>query len=457
MGTITGFPITTAVSGLTGAEGVAALQKANDMPAAADVTNVTTEGVKLFMNGALAVPSAAGLLMQRLNVNASSVNVLVISDSIGYGTDRWVYMLAEWYGENYPTHTIAYYQWDDAGGDYDTVSVPVEIVSIGTGTNVLAIYNFANSGKNIDYGLGSKFAKSVAELDNCDLVIVNHGRNQYDAGDDDYTDKIRVPRFLSGIGQNIQAHPDAGLIIIAQSEGRDDNDYQRTAEAIYKTCALLNADNANGYAVSIALNKDPDLFQEDGIHPSNLGSQVIYLEPVIALHNANSIPKPAISPYDLQLKNILLNGDFSAFAEATPDNWTSSGTITKETGIFFGPNGYSVGIEGSGSYIRNAIPTLTQPSIRGKWVTLSVLMYIESGAGANAGRISIATPLDTSTSSTALAAGVSQGGWKWVSVSAKIRDTSGYIWIKILGDTGGAVFIDRAILVQGKLPTNAAS
>ena len=38
MGTITGFPITTAVSGLTGAQGVAAIEKAHAMPSAADVS-----------------------------------------------------------------------------------------------------------------------------------------------------------------------------------------------------------------------------------------------------------------------------------------------------------------------------------------------------------------------------------------------------------------------------------
>ena len=402
-------------------------------------------------NGELVVTTSTGLLMRRLAINATDLNVLIISDSTGNGTNEWVYLLSNWYATEYPAYSVEYKLWDDGVGDY----AAAVSISTGTGANTLTVYNFANSGKNIDFGLGSKFNNSVALLPNCDLIIINHGHNMYAVSDDDYTDRVRVPRFISGVGQTVQAHPDAGLIMIAQNPRRDDDQQQRITEALNKAASLLNADIANVYDLFINQNKSPSLYI-DNVHPSDAGT-ALYLQSVIALHNVNSIPKPAVSSYDLQLKNTLINGDFSAFGGATPDNWTSSGTITKEGTTFFGGNGYSVGVEDANSFLQYAFPVINKPAIIGKWVTLSVLMYIESGAGVRSGRIGIATPLDPSTNSTELAPGVSTGGWKWVSVSAKIRDTSGYILVKILGDAGGAVFVDRAILVQGKLPTNAAS
>jgi hypothetical protein len=157
----------------------------------------------------------------------------------------------------------------------------------------------------------------------------------------------------------------------------------------------------------------------------------------------------------------LVNGDFSSFTGALPDNWSAYGYITAAQDVSnFETKTYGVkltsGVGASGA-ITQAVETNNPKTplgfLKNKWVTVAVRVRKPVGQLVTAGRIEIYDGTNTIFSPAAYAG---NGEFYWDVLSLKVSNSATTLRIYIFADTSSTgsidVTIDRAILCVGVLP-----
>jgi hypothetical protein len=328
----TSLPIATADSALTGAEGVAALQKAHDMPSAADVNN--------------SVKKSSARLLNKISTGSDAV-ILVGGDSTGDEDFEWVYKLAEWLNSEHPTYTVNYYLWDVGAKEFPTEATQS---FAGSGSAVISLYNGSVGGSRNDYMLGERF-NNFAYGKNADLVICNYGHNiAQNLTTESYIEDLYC-MYLAFIASVIEANPSAGCMVIGQNPQRTNTKLSIVNSAAKRAAGNLNCDYIDAYTKFEELEKITILYlTADVVHPSEKG-QTLILGAVLDKMTSGA-EKPALNSLAQSNGNLIATSDAQFLAwdgAGLPNRFLRSGNtqLTKDFAVFESGKGFSVRIESS--------------------------------------------------------------------------------------------------------------
>lgn len=387
-------------------------------------------------------------------VQGADATALILGDSTGVTTARWVYLWAVTLGARYLTHSVDYYAWDDATSVY---LAPTRIQT-GSGAGVIRIYNASDSGSRTTYPLAPNFATQVVAT-NPDVVMVSHGHNEARYGTADGEDFME--RMLALTERVTSVLPTVGIILVAQNPASADTDQTGRAQAVHQIAAMRGYDVVNVWQAFVNTGDAAGL-TSDGVHPTSAGSTIWAAEVDKAFRYALGVAPRPRQPSSLLApgEHIFANSNFADFTAALPDSWTGVNvTASKDLTNYKSANGYGVKLvhAGAGSaYIYQDSPVIN--FVKGEWVTCTAIMRQPSGATALA-RVNLqtfGTGAQSRTSSNYLE---DVGDWKptvnsiFVPAGATILRCTIYARV---GSTGsGDVTIDRLVFTRGRLPAGA--
>lgn len=430
------------------------------------VSQISSSASEIDGSAKLAHPSVSKFLTC-LNNNNKHISILVNSDSTGNETNEWVYLFAQWLATNYPVYTVRYRIWNTSTFDYDA---PISI-NVGSGIYNLDIFNFAIGGTTPKYMLAKYFTKACKNIINqaiypntstsVDLLIMNHGHNIY------HRSKEQAEfMYADGLESILSIHNSCSVIGIKQNPLRDDNTAESKHNAVENYILKRGIALANVYSKFIKLNKIPSLYA-DNVHPSTgLGTQEsptgtrLFLESIIE-HLSKTVIKSGLafnSKFNLTKKNLLPNGDFSIWTTPTnpPDGWTCSYCTPSQDSINFEniaiQKSLKVVSNGTGSaFVEYIVPSYILNSVKGKFLTLSARMYINSAnTDGNSGLIRVLTSSNSEIWTSAWT-NAEFDAFVWSSIYFHLKETDTFLKIRIYTgvNSGAIVNIDRVVLGKG--------
>lgn len=427
-------------------------------------------GLANMSAGGLQIPASghAQGLINKLVTGAADAGILVVGDSTGNSTPtdpastqgEWPFRLAQWLAAQYPTHTIKIVPWDETGET--AYGTPVTIQT-GTGPRTLTIWNASKSGSKASYVLGGRYSAAISKLPIVDLLIVNHGHNLYGSE----TQDLIGLHYLELTETVLLSHPGIGVILIGQNPARDTAGNDIKVMAARDVCAMRGFGFADVWSEFMKRGKVASLYA-DSVHPSigvgtaDMPTGVdLFLPPLTAHFTGLAVEPERCYSLLSDIKNtgnLLLNGDFSAFASALPDNWTASGaTVTKDTTIPFGVNGYSVKVVNSGAaqgYLDQLLSSDLRDAYKGQTLLCIAAVYIPSGQDDKAGRFALMSTANSANNYVAESG--AEGGWRWKFLLAKTELTDTYIRVRLYGNTafvgGGITNFGAVYLRPGRIP-----
>lgn len=319
-----------------------------------------------------------------LAANASDVTVLWLGDSTGNETSEFIYLLADWLGNQYPQFTVVYYINDGEGAGYDGGTT----IHVGTGANTLHVYNASAGGFRPGDWMGDRYVDAVEAIAP-DIVFFNMGANMVTGQN---RARVRM-EAISAIQQVLFTYPGTPIGWHLQPPARDDNVMEIVTGGI-RDCQILMPELTlvNSYDYWIAAGKPSGWFA-DSVHPNATGQAEILATWQAAFTAARGeVPSGAFASWyaDAMAKSVLLNGDFADFGGALPTSWTEGGvgTVSKDTVVKFAGKDYSVKVDGTNAkYLRQTLNSTQRGIINNRTVTLLVRYRVASGGASSDGRI----------------------------------------------------------------------
>lgn len=393
---------------------------------------------------------------QQINNNRRDVNLLVQGDSTGNETYEWVYLTALNLVSEYPTHTVNYYLWNHASGDYD----PVQVLGTGSGVFAINIYNGSVSGSSAVYFDGSRKENCYAGK-SFDLIIQNYGHNGATAAG---VNEVAM-RTMQHTVQLIQDQPSSEVVLTLQNIDTSVPDYSaRQVQATLLVADLLGLPTIDIRSVfSWAESKGilPS-WMGDSVHP-NVTGQGVWAEIVWrALTSGAKQGSHQRNVLNEKVTPKLDNSQFSSWtwSDPLPSGWdVANATVTKElstneTGKW---SVKCVGASAStGVFVQNYNNFLLERT-QGVDCTFMARVYTPSSNGSiNAGRVDVTTNLGS----------ISVDpypevfdGWTWmlVTVPSSLLDGASTFRAGLFtGDNTDELYIDRVSLVEGRTPYDSS-
>lgn len=378
-------------------------------------------------------------------------SILVVSDSTGVTTDRWIYRFAVLFAAAWPDWTVNFAWWDDTAGAYDAATT----LQTGTGPRTLTFYAAAVSGTGTTDWQSARAPASIYAL-SPDIVMISMGHNEQVL-----TPDVWHSRYVS-LSESIAAGlPEADLILIGQNP-ETANTYQQQRNELYRLIAARRGygfidvqqawlDSGNIAALNV-----------DGVHPTSAGS-ALWAQTVMTAFSWREGRSPRVQKQSALLDagvNILQNPMFT-ISSGVLTNWSMSNctaavdTTNYESATINGVSGSATSTAvkltatAAGALIAQYVPTNL---VKGRWVTVALRILVPAGAPATVGRLGIA---DSTGSSLNAADMQPSGGFRWMVCSRFIPKTATYGRVVFYVDSGstlGNVTVDRATLVIGKFP-----
>lgn len=414
------------------------------------------------------------------------LNVLVLGDSVtaGSGTNSWLgKWLANHLGPDFPEWTIQmrrissvapYEDW----GSYTTFQS-------GTGSRTLNVHNAAMSGSNAlsihAYGRWNNFV--IGSAQRIDLVIFAHSHNENDvdeltlSGNTNNGSKQSpeqfMARMISVIESVKQVHPFAPVLVIGTNpeNGASAEDQDLKMELLAQMSAIRNY----GFIDCSRVFYDQGAtwaadYMADSLHPNDAGyalwasALAPYFRRDIRARSGGVSTSVFDEPNSI---NLLSNGAFIQTVEGTVDNWSTTNlTVTRDaTNFETGSDSSKLTTTSSGSTSRIE-QTLSSSTIKpylGRWVTLSVRMYIpEDGTGGGdqnkdeVGIVFLYAASEYSTYSFRRSTWPPFNSWHWVVLPMFIPTSSTSVLVRIfpslIAGNDAVINIDRACIVPGIVP-----
>jgi len=394
-------------------------------------------------------------IIGRIRTGIQDLNVLVISDSTSASTGSWCEQLPARLNALFPQLTISYRKWADGSpGSYSAA-----VVTAGTGTRTLNLWNGSVAGKQWAYSLMSTRPKVLIGDTKPDLIIFSHGHNENNTSTAYY--QLR-DRAVTSIERARMHAPGAAVVIMSQNPLLAYPGYSEQRADIYRRIAQ---ERGYGFIDVLQAFKDDgrpmtDLVSADNIHPTAAG-YTLWADTVMKHFATTSISQPAplsLPTFSLTRKNLLTNGDFEDFASppTLPGVVATNATLTKDT-TNFESKAYSLNIaKTAGGSVSQIEWSPNYRLIAGKEVTFAVRMRIPAGSAGTVGQLSITDGL-TAPNLSSTTWGDFRDEWFWISMTARIADNTTSVKCRIIADptTGSTlvnVSVDRAILVTGRYP-----
>lgn len=403
-------------------------------------------------------PSAFSAAKAAIVADAGDVNILIIGDSTGDGAAEWVYLFGQWLATEYPTHSVSYRLWDDPANVYAAAVA----ISTGSGSHTIRIWNASVSGSTPMALLGDAFAPAVI-ASGASVVLWNHGKNLVQllaAG-------ISRGTWIAAMDSVRLALPLAGHVLIKQPPNRDDDDMAAVvAEAVAIAAEYGNVAIADAYAPHIAAGKAGSLYL-DNLHPSASGSAMTAAAVQELFGAAPAAATPATAPAHLSTvaaSNALPSADFySSYAGGLPAGWAQYGAVfAVETGVVDGGHAKSLKITADLAGGQIQFETFDISAFKGGKATLAVRQFVPTGSADTAGRIGLLQGGGAGGTTDILTHATleGQGGWRWLIIAGlQVPADATYLRAYLYADSaaaGSVVYLDRAVLVAGNVPRDAA-
>lgn len=406
-----------------------------------------------------------------LEADASDVNMVAIGDSTSATDTRFLRLFFNWLATLFPAYTFVYYPPDGSGGYGSPVTI-----STGTGARTCRLYNNSVSGEQTWYFMGSKFtAAFVTPGRDWDAVIWNHGKNMVSLA----SLPLIEGEFKGAIAQMQLAFPDAQHILIDQFPNQDNsNSVAHTAI----TDIIADAPRISRIDCWSATYEASDY--EDNVHLTDAANSTRLL-PILQRYwlRTRAGAWQNETPWLLQTAENLLEGnageEYANFAldgngtnpgahTALPSGFAQSGTITftRETVDTYDGAPRAQRMVGSGSGQARISRTLTAAQlnkIKGKWVFLTVIQTVDTGAAATVGRVGITYGGTGGTTLTSKSDTDARGGYRPLGIGpffVPLDATTALM--NLFADSSSSpagthgVVTQWATLVEGKLPRAAA-
>jgi hypothetical protein len=407
------------------------------------------------LSGTYAVSSsgaaATQAFMASIKRNVEDAVLLVVGDSTGNDLTDWVYLFAGLLGSAWPTHSIEYSLWNDGSNTYNAPTV----VSSGSGSRKVSIYNMSVAGWLTVHPLGDKFVPGIRDVQP-NLTIINLGHNEtMSAG------KAQFARFAALTESIAAACPFTDMIMIAQNPAQTNTNQAFRATVIEELCAVRGYGFIDVHQHFIDAGM-PAGWYADSVHPNATGSAQ-WAAVVMAHFNYTSaaapLPRQPSSLVIPAVNNLVANGSFAGYVSGTPTNWTASNvTVSKDTTLYDSAQGYSVRLQSASAAaatFSQLVTTQVLNLIKGHYITLAVRIYLPSGSVGSHGRIAIAITGGTSVTTESFG-GSGHNGWKWTTATAFVSTAATFVNALIYVDSGATgtadIRIDRVILSRGILP-----
>lgn len=447
-----------------------------------DAENISYDPLENYSTGEIGaelrvIQSQTEHLWRAIRNNQRDIYIVVTGDSTGNEQTEWVYLMAQWFASQCPTHTVKYRLFNDgttSWGAYSTLQTGSgpSLPFVGTPFTI-HIDNGSVSGTNTFYTQGARESAFWAGND-YDLAIINYGHNLGTG----MTESIAMPEWTMAISHVRLMAPRAGLLVTLQnprSSSTGDINTNGSAQSARMTAAWRKAVELIGAGIidvytAFRINPNYPSLMADETHPSPSGSQVWVDEVKRVLAEPTRLTGDApmgYNPLAEQRPNYAPNPRFSSWTGATPDNWNFANcTATKDTGVTDGSL-YSVRVNiGAGTNPQITADLSSYVAhLRGKTVTFNARIWRPSGLGLLAGRIEIASTDNVTSSSSFISyprGTPSQGGWEWVQATLAIPRDHNALTLRIYAgaadgsDSGKVFYIDNVWFGLGWMPGQAS-
>lgn len=421
---------------------------------------VATVAGKLDTTVASSTYARAGIdstqrLMAGLKNETKDLSILVVGDSTGTTTDRWVYRFTALIGADWPTWTVLYKFWNDATPGYDAPTT----IQTGTGPRTLTIYNASLSGAPTYWWQAARADTAIYAL-TPDLVMISLGHNEQVVAAE-----IWHAHYVA-LSESISASlPGADIMLIGQNPATA-NTYQQTRIEIYREIAARRGYGFIDVQQAFLDTGDAPGLTVDGVHPTTAGS-ILWAATVkdAFAYQAGIPPRPQQPSTLTQAGANLLQNPGLALTAGVPTHWAKGSATAAVDTVDFESSAIDGAVEtgvvstavkftatAAWGYLGQYVPV---GRVRGQWVTFAVRVHTPAGTSSTVARIAISDSVGQSL----LPVGPSAtGGWRWLVVTrfVSLAATNCRALVQIDTSAGlGVVTIDRASLALGKYPRAA--
>lgn len=412
-------------------------------------------------------------LLRKIQSNCGGT-VLVLSDSTGSpiaSPTGWVRQMSNWFAAQYPNLRVEYQQWANPAYPASTV------IQAGSGSGgTLIIKNCSISG-NGTQTMQAPYGDAKVAATGADLVFIAHSIN-------DGTSVAAEPHWRNaalGLREWVaKVLPSAEIVWTTENPRTDAYaSYLLNRRLMTMTLAAMRGDGIVDTYGQILDQTDGNpqaepasgaVLQSDGVHPNQLGQDMIWdaVERAFRASTLSSVNERSQQPSSLlvPVTNHLANGNFADFtAPPTLPNWTANNcTLSKDT-TNYETKGYGLRMQaaaaGSMSSITQSLDAATVRKLRGGWVTLYTRLYRAAVGTGQVGLLRIEEIGGSGAGSYySNVYGGGSGGFFWHGTSRRIAADATGITIWLLCDQGttgaGDCTLDRAVLVPGQLPGDIA-
>ena len=396
-------------------------------------------------------------LMQQLNANQRDVFMLVQGDSTGNEKTEWVYLTAQFLASQFPEYSVKYYLYNSANNNYDAP----ESITIGTGANVLHVYNSSVAGSSALYFTGHRKTASLAGNE-YDLIIQNFGHNQASES----SLNIITFRLIESVSQLIADNPDSEIVLTLQNIDTSLEVFSaRQVQATKTVAELFGLGVLDVRSVFRYRQKKGSLanYMGDVVHPNVKGSKLWAKVVTDALTNPVKYMARKINSLSMLVSSPVPNAYFSSWSwqETLPTGWGISSTTNIEKEFVIKETGnWSVKVSGNdagsiGSLLID-IPDYLLKRQSGVLTFMARVYVPSSNTTQDAGRIEVTT--DKGNAVTSQYAEVVDG-WTWriVQVPTEVLKGATTLRLSIMsGVLGDCAYIDMVNVVEGRLPFSPA-
>lgn len=322
---------------------------------------------------------AATRFVNKIALGVADLNLLLLGDSVSDNVGEWFYLVAQYLGTTYPTHTISYRAWDTTNEVYATAS----ILSTGTGSRTINVWNCAVASSTGYYPLAQRFQTAVVNT-SADVVMIAYGHNHTDTVPDE-----SLGVFLNVTQSVSDALPDAQIIMSALNP-RTDGLNGRITQAYdhsRRMAARFGYVFVDPYRAFIDYpSYATALIDGTGIHPNSTGHTVwrdVAKQP-FKPRRQSAPDSQSISTFQTSDENLLRNARFQKWSAGTtsaPDFWglfgtgsaISQGTTTE---VSLTPARLTTGAVTNQAWLRQQLDARDQPKVKGRQVTLCARVFI---------------------------------------------------------------------------------
>lgn len=402
--------------------------------------------------------SAAAPLIAAIRGGLRNVNVLVLGDSTGDETTEWVYLLAQWLGTQYTTHTIKYSKYDAGGNSWPALSTVVS----SAGTYNINIYNGSQGGYQTATIMGGgrwNVMTNPTGLSDIDLVIVSLGHNESQVRE--FFD-LTYTAFME---QVTAALPRAGVMCIAQNASLADSFQSMRRDVIAGLCNKRGFTFVDVWAAFAAVGNGASYYA-DNVHPSADG-EALWASEVQKYFASNAVPV-AQTPSSLIVgpRNLLTATQAALTVTLgspnTLDGWTNNSSANVAAGrdaTTYETGSYSLKLESLSSTAQYFFTDLAEwQRLKGMPVTFAVRAYKPSGVGLSFAACYLVINDGVGSTGTVYGTTADENGWRWFMVRRRISTSATRVRLLMYPDSPGGVgkyvLVDRASLCIGDTLTD---